>query len=75
MNQISLKSARINARLTQKQLGDIVGVHENTISKWENDPSEMSIRNAEKVCQALNVSFSDIFFGSTLQNVDKRANY
>lgn len=70
MKQISLRSARVNARLTQKQLGDIVGVHENTIAKWENDPSEMSIRNAEKVCMALDVKFSDIFFGSTLQNVD-----
>ena len=73
MNQISLKSARINAKLTQRQLGEIVGVHENTIAKWENDPAEMSIRNAEKVCKALDVKLSDIFFGSTLQNVDIKA--
>lgn len=70
MEQITLKSARINAGLTQKQLGERVGVHENTIAKWEDDPSSMSIRKAEKVCQALDVSFSDIFFGKTLQNVE-----
>ena len=73
MNQISLKSARINANLTQRQLGKIVGVHENTIAKWENDPAEMSIRNAEKVCKALDVQLSDIFFGSYLQNVEDKA--
>lgn len=73
MKQITLKSARINANLTQKQLGKIVGVHENTISKWENDPSEMSIKNAEKVCEALDIGISDIFFGSNLHNVDKTA--
>lgn len=73
MKQISLKSARINASLTQKQLGELVGVHENTIAKWENDPADMSIRNAERVCKALDVKFSDIFFGSSLQNVDIKA--
>ena len=70
MNQISLKSARVNANLTQKELGQILGVHENTIAKWENNPAEMSIRNAEKICKALKINLSDIFFGSILQNVD-----
>lgn len=73
MKQISLRSARVNAHLTQKELGEIVGVHENTIAKWENDPAAMSIRNAEIVCKALDVSMSDIFFSSTLQNVENQA--
>lgn len=70
MERISLKSARINRNLTQKQLGSLVGVHENTIAKWENDPTKMSIGNAEKVCAALDYKLSDIFFGSNLQNVE-----
>lgn len=70
MEKISLKSARINRNLTQKQLGALIGVHENTIAKWEEDPASMSIRNAEKVCNVLDYSISDIFFGSNLQNVD-----
>ena len=68
--QITLRSARINANLSQEQLANNIGVHRNTIAKWENNPSEMSIGNAEKVCKALNVKLSDIFFGSTLHNVD-----
>ena len=70
MEKISLRSARINRQLTQKQLGELIGVHENTIAKWECDPESMSIRNAEKVCKALDYRISDIFFGSTLQNVE-----
>ncbi|MBQ2658594.1 MAG: helix-turn-helix transcriptional regulator [Erysipelotrichaceae bacterium] len=74
MERISLRSARINRSLTQKQLGAIIGVHENTIAKWEEDPTSMSIRNAEKVCKALDYNISDIFFGLNLQNVDYETN-
>lgn len=63
MEKISLKAARINASLTQKQLGELMNVHENTIAKWEEDPKSLSIKNAEKICEILNVPFKNIFFG------------
>ena len=68
--QISLRSARVNANLSQEELAKKLGVHRNTIVNWEKDPSSLSIRKAEKVCRALNVSISDIFFGPSLQNVE-----
>ena len=63
MEKLTLKAARVNANLTQKQLGDLMNVHENTIASWENDPKKLSIENAEKLCHILKVPFRNIFFG------------
>ena len=67
-----MKSARINANMTQDQLARRMGVHRNTIANWEAKPYLLSIEKAEKVCDVLGVSISDIFFGKTLQNVEFR---
>lgn len=34
--KISMAAARVNARLTQKQLADACGVSESTVIKWES---------------------------------------
>lgn len=62
--KITLKAARINAGLTQKELAEKVGKSETTIVKWENDQTgkKISIENLEKLCKILNIGFNDIFF-------------
>ena len=35
--KITLKAARVNAGLTQKELAEKIGKSETTIIKWEND--------------------------------------
>lgn len=37
--KISMAAARVNAKLTQKQLSGKCGVSESTIVKWENGTS------------------------------------
>lgn len=63
MEKISLKAARINAGLTQDDLAKKMNVHRNTIAAWERDPKSISIATAERLCSALNVKISNIFFG------------
>lgn len=62
--KITLKAARVNAGLTQKELAKKIGKSETTIVKWENDQTgkKISIENLEKLCKILNIGFNDIFF-------------
>lgn len=63
MDKVSLKSARVNAGLTQDEFAKLMGVHRNTVASWEADPKCMSIQEAEKTCKVLNKNFEQIFFG------------
>ena len=62
--KITLKAARVNAGLTQKELAEKIGKSETTIVKWENYQTgkKISIENLEKLCKILNIGFNDIFF-------------
>lgn len=62
MEQISLEAARVNKNLTQEELANLVGFSRSTIIKWEKDPTKMTIRQAEKICNALGVNMSNICF-------------
>ena len=52
----NIKLNRKSRNLTQKQLGDILGVAQNTVAQWESDYSQPSIVQMEKIAEALNVS-------------------
>lgn len=62
--KITLKAARVNAGLTQKELAEKIGITEPTIIKWEKDEvgRYITIEFLEKICSVLNVSPSQIFF-------------
>ncbi|MFP5494427.1 helix-turn-helix domain-containing protein [Parvimonas sp. G1641] len=46
--KITLKAARVNAGLTQKELVERIGKSETTIVKWENDQTGKKI-SIEKI--------------------------
>ncbi|MEG1061433.1 MAG: helix-turn-helix transcriptional regulator [Oscillospiraceae bacterium] len=52
----NIRDYRKSRNLTQKQLGEILGVAQNTVAQWESDYSQPSITQLEKVAEALNVS-------------------
>ena len=58
--RITLKSARVNANLTQKQLADVLNVSTKTIISWENGFTMPKIDKVEALCNALKVSYDDI---------------
>lgn len=62
MQKISIRAARVNANLTQAELAKILGVHRQTLAKWEENPAKMKIEKAKKMCEVLSLPLSNIFF-------------
>ncbi|MHA6258320.1 helix-turn-helix transcriptional regulator [Sporosarcina sp. CAU 1771] len=61
-----LKILRVRANLTQKQLGEKVGMTGEIISHYEKDVNNLrkaQYGNIEKLAFALGVSVDDIFLG------------
>lgn len=61
MNQISLAAARVNAELTQEQLGEILGVTGATVNNWEHGRSEPTISQLRKISELSKISMDFIF--------------
>ena len=60
-----IRKARIERKLTQEQLGELVGVKKAQISKLENSLNSATIDTIIKVFKALN---ADISFNVKLEN-------
>lgn len=62
MLKISLASARVNAKYTQKEAAVALGVSNCTLANWENGktfPSEPAIR---KLCELYGIHYDNIRF-------------
>ncbi len=60
--QITLKAARVNAGLTQKEAGKAIGVTGDVVSNWERGrtfPDALQIRTIEKL---YGVSYNNLIF-------------
>lgn len=54
MIKISLAACRVNAEMTQKELGDAIGVSAVTIGSWESgktEPSVGQLRRVGEICK------------------------
>lgn len=69
--QISLKSARMNCGLTLKEASSMVGIHHQTLSKYEKDPSNISISLLEKLSDLYQVPKEYIFLGKEYDLIRK----
>ena len=58
-----LKKLRKSAGLTQTELADRMGVHPQTISKWERGISQPDISQLAALASALGVSIEELFGG------------
>lgn len=61
---------RKKAGLTQKQLADMLGVKNTSISNWELGNNSMDIDTLFQICTILNVSITDMYgrFSNTFEN-------
>lgn len=57
----SLKTARLNAGMTQQSLGEIIGVAKSTITGYEKGNSEPDMGKLQKIIQALKVDANFLF--------------
>lgn len=61
---ITMKMARIYAKKTQQQLADKMGVHVQTYAKMENNPEDVTIREAKLFAEIVGLPWEEIFFGN-----------
>lgn len=63
MIQFSLKSIRINAGMTRKEAADILGIHDQTLGKYEKDSSDIPMSLLEKISNLYQTPMNYIFLG------------
>lgn len=56
----NIKKIRLNKNMTQKQLGDLCGMADSAIRRYENGGANPKIETLGKIAQALNVSIGDL---------------
>lgn len=61
MPRISLEAARVNAKLTQKELAELLGVSNVTIVNWEKGKSEPSAAQLRKISELSGIPMDFIF--------------
>lgn len=61
MPKISLEAARINAKLTQKELAEILGVSNATIVNWESGKTEPNLSQLKKISALSGIPMDFIF--------------
>lgn len=60
----TVKQARLLADKTQEEMADILGIHVQTYRKLEQNPTEITIGQAQMISEITGVSVNQIFFGS-----------
>jgi len=60
--KISLESARVNAKLTQKEAAEKLGVTQQTIYTWEKEPNKIPIGKAYKLAVTYGLPLDAIDF-------------
>ena len=58
--RISLKAARADKNLTQKELAIAVGVTKKTVGAWESGKSMPKADKIDLLCQVLGKTYDDI---------------
>ena len=77
----NLKKIREDRGLSQNKLGNMVGVNQTTIARWENKEIAPSIDNVEEISNKLNVPLYDLlgtdlrFDNATPININTDDNY
>lgn len=62
MFKISLRAARTNAGLTQKEAADMLEISNSTLCNWENGVSFPDAEQIEKLCALYGMSYDNINF-------------
>lgn len=62
----TLREARENRGIKQNAVADALKIARQTYAKYENNPSLMTIQQAEAACDFIGCDFNEIFFGSSV---------
>lgn len=64
MKKISLKAARVNARLSQREAAKMLGISNKTLCSWENGKTFPDQPMIEKICALYGVTYDMIDFAA-----------
>ncbi len=64
---MTLRALRVNIGLTAKEVADVVGVHQQTLLKYENDSSRIRTDLLAKLAEFYNVDQDNIFLGTNYE--------
>lgn len=62
VNKITLKAARVNRGLNQKEAAQKLGVAESTLYKWESGKNKPNAKYLPKIEKVFNTPISNIIF-------------
>lgn len=60
--QISLRAARVNARLTIKEAAPKIGIGKDTLIRWEKEPWRVSALFQQRISKAYKMPIDNINF-------------
>ena len=71
-----LKQLRINAKLKQAEIGEILGVSQRTISNWENDIAQPSFELTKNLTSIYNIPIDYLYANdqATLNFINEKRN-
>ena len=62
MLKISLRAARINAGLSQKEVAQILKISNKTLHNWESGKTSPDAKYVDALCELYKVSYNDLNF-------------
>jgi len=62
---VLIREARVRKNYTQSELGDLLGVSNKAVSRWENGDSFPDVALLENLAVALDIRIQDIVTGAT----------
>lgn len=62
MVRLTLKSARVNAGLTQKDAAEKLGVSNSTLCNWEKGSSMPNILQVQSICDLYKIPYDNLIF-------------
>jgi len=82
MDEISDKTSQIRAKikivrsvkgLSQEKMAELIGIEQTTYSNWETGKIEMTLKNLQRVADALGVPIDDLWSSDQFQNKNYQA--
>ena len=62
MPKITLRAARVNMGLSQKEVACILKISNKTLHSWENGDTSPSAKHIDALCDLYKMSYNDINF-------------
>ena len=64
--QMSIKAARVNAKLTQKEVCEVQNVAVSTLIRWEQEETFPTVLQLKRLCDLYHCNMDDISIPETL---------